>query len=709
MEQKDKCILIKENINISIPSTAYINGAQDKNSFSKKVIQFYPYGEKKYKSNDKSFEKKNSKKYFFNSYYIIFFIVLLIVPHSYASKIKLRQLNYDNYIIITIDNSGTTRIISSSASSSIWPNKIKINDEEEITSDITAEYTLTEDTNTIKMTWNSPLTSCYRMFKNVPYIQSIDLTHFDCSQVITMESFFEACSQVKSIDLSNCNAEKVENMNWMFKNDVELIDINFNNFKTGSITKMNSAFFHCIKLESLDLSSFNTIHVTNMAHLVAESSSLKSLDLSNFYTPSLTNMFDIFFGCNSLESLDISHFDTSQVTFMAHLFKGCKSLKYLDLRSFDTSKAVDICDMFWNCYSLTSVEIGSFDTTKVTNMGHMFYECRSLKSLNLSHFNTPVLKYLDNMFYNCHSLEYLDIISFNTENTYLYENMFFNTTSLISLNLSNFKVVDTTVVTNIAKNINPDVILCYNITQVTAAFIEELKDHEINCKKVCDLGPRIYIEEADKCVDNCYHSGTEYIYEYNRTCYTECPELTKFYADTELCEDCRDYYNYENTECIDEVPDGYYNNDTLAKTIDKCPNECQTCSLESVNNNLCKSCNNTGQYYYKSDDELNTDSFHKCYHKDEVQTDYYLDNDIFKPCYDKCKTCNEEGNDINHHCTKCNDENNYELNDDGNCICIHFYNYLKTECIDSVPNKYYNNDTLERTIDKCLINVEFVL
>ena len=38
MEQKDKCILIKENINISIPSTAYINGAQDKNSFSKKVI-----------------------------------------------------------------------------------------------------------------------------------------------------------------------------------------------------------------------------------------------------------------------------------------------------------------------------------------------------------------------------------------------------------------------------------------------------------------------------------------------------------------------------------------------------------------------------------------------------------------------------------------------------------------------------------------------
>ena len=424
-----------------------------------------------------------------------------------------------------------------------------------------------------------------------------------------------------------------------------------------------------------------------MYQLFINNHKLKSLDLSNFYTPALETMNLMFSFCESLESLDIRNFNTKKIDYMALLFRGCKSLKYLDLRNFDTSSVTEMAEMFYDCHSLTSIEISSFDTSQVTNMGHMFYECRSLKSLDLAQFKTPIIIYVYHMYYNCHSLEYLDVINYNTEKTYNYENMFFNTTSLISLNLTNFKVVAETVVTNIIKDIKEDVILCYNESQVTAAFITEVNGHENSCKKVCDLGPRIYIEEADKCVDNCYHSGTKYIYEYNRTCYTACPEGTKFYSDTELCEDCRDYYTYDKKGCLDSVPDGYYNDNPSAKTIQKCPNECTTCSLYSVNNNLCIDCNNEGQYYYKSDDTLNTGSFHKCYNKDAVQTDYYLDNNIYKRCYSKCKTCNEAGNDENNHCTECYNLDAYELKD-GNCINLFDYTYEASTASEDLKNNY---------------------
>ena len=645
-------VIMKENKN-NIKFYNFINKYQYKNRLSSSL-----------------FRKINSNKFLFNLYFIFFTLTILIssIPKINSFEtIELRHLSYDNYIIITIAKHNKNRIISYEASKDIWPNKIKINTANEITNNIQSEYNLPDEINTIIMTWNSPLTSCKNMFKNVPYIKSIDLTHFDFSQVITMESFFEGCLQVQSIDMKNGQATKVENITKMFLNCNELTNIDFTNFKTGSLKIMESTFSLCSKLQNLDLSSFETTYVTNMDYLFYQCTSLKSLNLSNFYTPALTTMDTAFFSCESLESLDISNFNTDKVEIISQLFKGCYSLKYLDLRNFNTSSVVDMADVFWDCHALTSIEISSFDTSKVTNMGHMFYECRSLKSLNLSHFKTPIIKWVDYMFYNCHSLEYLDIINFNTENAYYYVNMFFNTTSLISLNLTNFKVVTETVVTDIIKDINPNVILCYNESQVTPAFLEEVRDHENSCKKVCALGPRIYIEEVDKCVDNCYHSGTNYKYEYNRKCYTSCPERTKFYSDSELCEDCRDYYNYNKTGCLDLIPDGYYNNDTISKTIDKCPIECKTCSLDSIKNNLCISCNNDNQYYYILNDSLNTDLYYKCYYKDEIEKYYYLENNIFKSCYSKCKICNSSGTNENNNCIECKDDNYYELIN-GNCI-----------------------------------------
>ena len=96
----------------------------------------------------------------------------------------------------------------------------------------------------------------------------------------------------------------------------------------------------------------------------------------------------------------------------------------------------------------------------------------------------------------------------------------------------------------------------------------------------------------------------------NNLC-TECKDSDRELIGTNCI--CKPYYNYEKTACISSIPDYYYNDDTTARTIDKCPTECKTCTAESVSLDLCTSCNVGSDYYYKIDDSLNTDSYKKCY------------------------------------------------------------------------------------------------
>ena len=169
--------------------------------------------------------------------------------------------------------------------------------------------------------------------------------------------------------------------------------------------------------------------------------------------------------------------------------------------------------------------------------------------------------------------------------------LFISCESLLFLNLTNFAIYDTTNVERILDNCNPNLILCYDESKMPSHFKSEVRQYGNSCLKVCIMNSKKFILNIEMCVDNCY-SEIFYKFEYQDICYSECPMRTQLKSDSSyLCEDCPNYYNYEYNGCIDTIPEGYYNNDTLAKTIDKCPNKCKSCSLESLNDNLCVSCN----------------------------------------------------------------------------------------------------------------------
>ena len=134
-----------------------------------------------------------------------------------------------------------------------------------------------------------------------------------------------------------------------------------------------------------------------------------------------------------------------------------------------------------------------------------------------------------------------------------------------------------------------------------------------------------------------------------------------FFEESKNCLNCKSlnkFVNYEKTECIDSIPEGYYINDTEINTIDKCHKNCLSCngSLSNDGNMNCLTCAD-GFYLVE-----NTNNCEK-----KPYMGYYLDKNKFKKCYKDCLTCSEapisngKGVIINMNCDSCDESKGFYL------------------------------------------------
>jgi hypothetical protein len=262
----------------------------------------------------------------------------------------------------------------------------------------------------------------------------------------------------------------------------------------------------------------------------------------------------------------------------------------------------------------------------------------------------------------------------------------------------------------------------------------------------------IYNKINRDCSDNCYGEGKSRIstvdkkrccpfYVFNNNCFNKCPGKTKNISGSNVCKiiNCTYLYNFEQDGCIDKIPDGYYQNDTNERTIDRCNEDCKTCyggpndiskrclkckdhnlyvylgncfkscrygyfndsngtkickchrikcrecTEESLKYNLCVSCNKAEGYYEMLNDKNNMSDFIDCIREKEG---YYYDNNSekYKPCYPSCKYCykNEEDK-MNHYCISCNEENSFSI--------IVTNNFTNMSCFPECKYYYYFNQT----------------
>ena len=598
------------------------------------------------KENSKGKDRKKKKKIrnciSLYNYFVIFLVktFMIINIFRWIKGNKLFSYNYQySKISLKIKGVGENNILGNKTKTNYtfekinYPDEVKING---IKQDIIYyKYYFNLTNNTVELTWNNSLNNCDYMFYECINITEINFSSFDTSLVTSMNSMFFNCSKLILLDLSN--------------------------FNTSIVTNMDHIFFNCSSLTSLDLSNFDLSIVTSMNSTFYNCSSLISLNLSNFNTSSVTSMNNTFFNCSKLTELNISTFDTSSVTTMNSTFYNCSKLAFLNLSNFVTSKVTNMDNMFFNCTKLTLLDLSNFDTSKVTNMHYMFYNCLSLMSLNLSNFNTSLVSSMNRMFFNCLSLISLNLSNFNLPNDSDVHNMFYSCTNLVYINLNNldegklksfdgmFFEVPENVVVCINQNISKIKILPQIITK-TCYTIDCSDDWKSKQKKL--------INNTNQCVES-----------FNNTL-----ENSQNYND-----------NNVNMTIYDD------NNNSL--NICRCElDKCLICTELALNNNLCKMCNNN--YYPMENEQLNIGNCINCYHRPEG---YYLVHDIYKKCYNSCKTCNNEGKNIIHNCIQCKDNYPFSIKNNNyyNCYkkCDYYFyfdeknNYYCTSNL-SCPKEY---------------------
>ena len=289
---------------------------------------------------------------------------------------------------------------------------------------------------------------------------------------------------------------------------------------------------------------------------------------------------------------------------------------------------------------------------------------------------------------------------------------------------------------------------CYETCQNYYYFDDENDDKYVclDVKECPDKYKLIY--GTNQCIKNC---GDINKYEYNGICYPECPEYWTDTFNDHICKlNCPGfnmYFNYLKTNCINEIPKGYYLANEDEKILGKCHDNCFECSEGPTgDNNNCLKCPNTGTIYFDWGNCLETcingnfieDSVKKCKCLSNIQCQicdengncfscnndegyypiegndeegsniiecvkdpegYYLSQDslMYKKCYEKCKYCTDVGED---KCIECKDQ--YEFRND-------FVNDKK--CYEKCRyNYYYDEDNNNKcTPDtNCPIGMKFI-
>ena len=127
-------------------------------------------------------------------------------------------------------------------------------------------------------------------------------------------------------------------------------------------------------------------------------------------------------------------------------------------------------------------------------------------------------------------------------------------------------------------------------------------------------------------------------------------------------DDCLEGYYHldsDNNICTNIKTEGYYI-DEEGKTYKDCEDPCRECSGPKINetNMNCISC--IKGYNITNDTK-------SCY--SHLPEKYYLDNDTFKPCHERCKTCFNGSNDNTHmNCLSCISKDYFYRKDTFNCI-----------------------------------------
>ena len=190
------------------------------------------------------------------------------------------------------------------------------------------------------------------------------------------------------------------------------------------------------------------------------------------------------------------------------------------------------------------------------------------------------------------------------------------------------------------------------------------------------------INMYSRCYDTCLTCSDKETNSTNMNCIT-CVDGYKFYSKNNNCLNCSKYVDYEQTSCIDIIPNKFYLLNSSYGIIEKCHPKCSICSKGYTEKSMnCDYCING--YYLLIDDEVTKN----CYSNDTtVPSNYYSkegESNIYYKCYELCGSCFKDGNSTQMNCKTCINDTLYEYDEiryncDQKINCEYSYYYYVSE------------------------------
>ena len=289
----------------------------------------------------------------------------------------------------------------------------------------------------------SSITNIAALFSDDINLTAIsNIGDLNTSVCFNFSNIFDNCRNLTSIDISNWDTSSAKYMSHMFSNCQKLQSIDLNKWNTNRVISMSDMFNSCYKLQSISISKWNTSSVTEMRSMFYNCGSLTSLDVSKWDTSSLEYMNAMFYSCISLTSLDVSKWKIGKVKEMGQLFSRCRNLTTVgDVSKWDTSNVTDMHAIFDDCPKLQSIDVSKWNTTSATDMRTMFSNCKSLTSLDVSKWNTSRVTNMGGLFYNCLNLTTVgDVSKWDTSKVTNMTAIFFNCSLLESIDVSKWDI-----------------------------------------------------------------------------------------------------------------------------------------------------------------------------------------------------------------------------------------------------------------------------
>ncbi|QIL51055.1 BspA family leucine-rich repeat surface protein [Weissella coleopterorum] len=199
----------------------------------------------------------------------------------------------------------------------------------------------------------------------------------------TIELFTNSTKATVIEGMNNIDTSNLTNFNYLFaETSYESLDLS--NFDSSQVVSFWGTFYHMRNLKSLDVSHLDTANGKHFDRMFSGMGNIKELDVSNFNTSNGVSFTYMFAMTPYISNLDVSNFDMANAKTVTSMFSYDASLKTVKTGAWDLSHVNALNSMFRKDTSLTSVDIENWTTGQLIGVRNMFNGASSIKKLDIS-------------------------------------------------------------------------------------------------------------------------------------------------------------------------------------------------------------------------------------------------------------------------------------------------------------------------------------